>query len=236
MTNSKIIKNISGSQIQILNRLVDNNDQYNVPQNLWLELAENTIIQTLVSSGDFIVNNGEKDLSVQAGLLHLRDELLSVHEPVQYISIIGENAPAAVYLGGAAYGYSLNIGEEIYTFNHLDNLINSEPITIQLHLAIDNTEADKWIQFEYTILTTTGIADKQMNTVDAIINTDQKEIPIVSNLIFDLKKELPSIYFENEEDNLFIKIKRINPFGKSSPTNNPAIIRIDKIYNKRKIS
>lgn len=72
MSVVKIIKNISGTEAQILNRQISNNSSYNVPSHLWLELAEDNDIITKVTSGLFVVNNGTSDLSVSEGISHIK--------------------------------------------------------------------------------------------------------------------------------------------------------------------
>ena len=234
MSHKRIIKNESGASAQILNRDIDDGASYDVPTHLWLELSGDSSIHDLITSGDFVVNDGDEDLSAEAGFLHAQGRLNEAHEPIQFSPPIGINAPEAVALNGAAYGYALDIGSELYTFSHLHHPIPSEDVTFQLHMAIDNSTADRWIQFEFTFLTTTGIGDKQMNSHDAIIETAQLEVPTTPFLIFDLKTVLPAEYFENGEDNIFLKIKRITAAGKTAPTNRPVIVRVDKIYKQEK--
>jgi len=67
----KILKNVSGSTLQILNRDIENNDSYDIPSHLWLELSGDAEIRTLVEDEDIIVNDGTNDLDITEGLNHL---------------------------------------------------------------------------------------------------------------------------------------------------------------------
>ena len=230
----RIIKNLSGETKQILKRTVVNGDQFDIPPHLWLELIDNTGIFELVTSGDYVVNDGDIDLSPDAAILHLQLSVDAVHEPVEFSAIFGDNTPEVAALNEATYGLKFDIGDEIRMVTHLDNPLPTEDISLQLHLGIDNTVADRWVQFEITFLTTTGIGDKTLNTHDAVINTSQIEVPTTPYLIFDIVTLLPVEYFENGEDNIFFKIRRIDPIGKTSPENRPALVRVDKIYRRKR--
>lgn len=234
MITKRIIKNLSGVQKQILNRDVADGEYYDIPPHLWLELMDNTEVLSLISSGDYVVNDGYIDLSPDAGILHIQWRMDIIHEPVQFSNIIGDNVPRIVMLNSATYGLSFDIENELYLFSHLDNPIASEDISIQLHLALDNTLADRWVQFEITFLSTTGILDKQLNTHDAIITTSKVEVPTDTFRVFDIKTKLTSQYFQNGEDNIFLKIKRINILDKTSPINNPILVRVDQIYRRER--
>lgn len=236
MADKRILKNVSGGSLQLLNRDIDDGQQYDIPAHLWLELIDDEPIQALVTSGDLIVNDGDEDLSANAGLLHLKQRMGKSHEPIQFSPPIGENAPEPIPLNGASCGFAFNEDEELYTFTHFDNPIDGEPIDIQLHMTIDNSDADRWVQFEFTWLTTTGSLDKAMNTHDDITPTAQIEVPTTPWLIFEVKTTLPAEYFENGEDNLFLKVKRITATGKTAPTNRPVIVKIDKIYKRIKVN
>lgn len=65
----KIIRNESGETRQILNRSVVNGESYNIPANQWLKAYEDDNLKSLVSSGEYIVNDGFSDLSPAEGLI-----------------------------------------------------------------------------------------------------------------------------------------------------------------------
>ena len=64
----KRLKNNSGNSKFILSRYVDNNDYYNIPVHLWLQVNDDETIREDIVSGNLIVNNGTLDLSVSDGL------------------------------------------------------------------------------------------------------------------------------------------------------------------------
>lgn len=63
----KILRNVSGSEIQILNRQVADGESYAVQYNFWLDLAEDEYIRTLVLAAQIIVNDGIGDLDPSTG-------------------------------------------------------------------------------------------------------------------------------------------------------------------------
>lgn len=65
---TKIIRNTSGSDKQVLRRSLADGESYEIPYHLWLELADSDSIATDVTSGDLVVNDGTSDLSVTEGL------------------------------------------------------------------------------------------------------------------------------------------------------------------------
>jgi hypothetical protein len=198
-----------------------------------LNLINNNEFLQDLEDGKAVINNGIHDLDYTMGLLCLKKQIKTSHIPVEFIGVIGESSPELVILNGAVFGYKFDIGNIIYVHKHLDNFV-SPHVTLQLHLAIDNTEVNRWVKFGCHILTTTGIEDKTLNTEDIYLEFDSKEIPTDSLLIFDMKKELPISLFQNEEDNIFIGIERIEiESGKIAPINNPNLIRVDILFNQR---
>lgn len=198
-----------------------------------IRFLSDTTFLTDLNSEDAVVNNGVEDLNPEQGLLLLEGNIREAHEPMQFSPAVGVLAPAIVQIGsGPAHGYEFEIDDQMFSLTHFDGLLLNG-IYIQLHLCIDNAVTDRWIQFEFTILTTTGIEDRPLDEIDAVINTAQVEVPTNPFLIFDIKTQIPQSWFENGKDNLFIKIKRITAVGKTAPTNDPIVVRIDKIYKQR---
>lgn len=68
----KIIINNSGEQQEILGVQVADQDQYLVPKGKWLDLAEEDDIFDMVTSGDYIINNGTENLSSSSGLTWIK--------------------------------------------------------------------------------------------------------------------------------------------------------------------
>lgn len=68
MSVIKTLKNVSGQDLQLLNVVVSNNSSFTVPTHLWLELANDSNIETYINADQVIVNNGTSDLSKSDGL------------------------------------------------------------------------------------------------------------------------------------------------------------------------
>jgi len=109
----KIIKNKSGEVRDILNRRVDNNAEYNIPANLWLELVTAEELQNYVLDGDYVVNNGTADLSPTEGLVYL-----VTFQEIDYSSIIAKKTGFLVltYNGSGSHVW-LGIGDKLVPTN-----------------------------------------------------------------------------------------------------------------------
>lgn len=68
MALTKIIRNVSGADRQVINRVLANNESFTIPYHLWLECASNTTLAADISAGNLIVNDGTSDLSIAEGL------------------------------------------------------------------------------------------------------------------------------------------------------------------------
>lgn len=64
----KILKNNSGAEKQILNRMVPDAGSFTIPTYHWLELASDGGIAADIASGSLVVNDGSNDLSIAEGL------------------------------------------------------------------------------------------------------------------------------------------------------------------------
>lgn len=64
----KILKNNSGEEKQILNRMVPIAGSFTIPTNQWLKLAADTFIAEGIASGALVANDGINDLSIAEGL------------------------------------------------------------------------------------------------------------------------------------------------------------------------
>lgn len=71
----KILKNNSGQLLTLLGVQVEDQSQYDVPSHKWLELrgqlTNQEEIYTRINNGEIIVNDGNNDLSISQGLIHL---------------------------------------------------------------------------------------------------------------------------------------------------------------------
>ena len=86
MALTKILKNNSGQELQILNRQVPDGDQYNVPYGQFAKLADSTYIEGLVNIGDIIVNNGTLDLNGASAISYLK--LMEAPSPGMSYSVV----------------------------------------------------------------------------------------------------------------------------------------------------
>lgn len=68
MALTKIIRNVSGADRQVINRVLANNESFTIPYHLWLECASDTTLAADISAGNLIVNDGTSDLSIAEGL------------------------------------------------------------------------------------------------------------------------------------------------------------------------
>lgn len=237
MSQIKIIRNESGITKQILNRDVANGDSYNIAQHLWLELANADSIHTEITNGNYIVNNGSEDLSPEVGLVHIQniEGVTKVHEDAYFMPGVGILAPEPVALSNAAVGYLFGIGDKSYLQFRLDNIVGNE-VKIQLHLAIDNSTADRWVAYKSYYRTTTGSGDKTMDSHDGDIETGAIECPTTPYEIFSKVFSIPTNVFDSGEKYIFIGIERVDAslYGKTNPLLvNPALVRMCRIYWKK---
>lgn len=188
----------------------------------------------VLNSGDAVVNNGDVDLPADQGLLFLKKQLVFIHEDMDLYPAVSENAAAAIRVSSSCAGFEFEIGDEMFTQGRLDDIIGSG-VGFEAHWLIDNSDADRWIAFEISLITTTGGGDKVMTTPDIVATTDPFLVPTTPNQIFRVSGELPSVFFENGEKYIFFGIKRVDvtSLSKTNPTNNPILLRICKIYTRR---
>lgn len=64
MTITKILRNVSGSTRNVLNRQLSNNESYTIPYSQWTKLADHQPTLDDIQSGVVVVNDGTSDLSV----------------------------------------------------------------------------------------------------------------------------------------------------------------------------
>lgn len=67
----KILKNVSGTTRNVLNRQLANNESYTLPHNQWAKLAIHDSTLADIAAGLVVVNNGTSNLSISAGLAHI---------------------------------------------------------------------------------------------------------------------------------------------------------------------
>lgn len=228
-----IVKNVDSVEHQWGGKLYSASSQYSIEEVDYLRLISDSHFLESLDDELAVVNDGTEDLTKEQGLLLLQKQLKTVHEALAFSPAIGLNAPEIVSLTptSAAHGHQFEIGDELFALTHLENLVLNG-VQLQLHIAIDNSVADRWVEFEFDLLSTTGIEDKAIDGVDTTITTGPIEVPVTPFLIFDAKAGVPLSLFENGEDNLFIRVRRKAPLGKTAPTNKPVVVRIDKIHKQ----
>lgn len=233
MPKKKIITNLTGDVYQIVNRDIANTASYDIEPNLWLELAHDSEIASLVLSGDLTVNDGTDDLVSEVGVAHVTNiqGVEKSHTDVTLLPAVGENAPSFVVINGLAAGHQMEINDTIYGQSRTDNIAGGN-ISLQLHCVIDNSITDRWIQFEVKIKTTTGNLDKTLVTPDETIVIGPIEVPSTPFMIFEVQGDIPSSYFDNEEKYFLFEVKRVTATGKTAPTNNVIVWRYCKEYYK----
>lgn len=178
-----------------------------------------------------VINDGTNDMTSEQGLLFLQKQLRIVHEALQFSPAVGINAPAVVSLTptSPAHGHQFEIGDEMFALTHFDNIILNN-VQLQLHVVIDNSTSDRWVEFEFDLVSTTGILDRDISGIDVTVTTGPIEVPTTPWLIFDMKVSLPQSLFDDGRDNAFIRLRRKTPIGKTSPDEHPIVVRMDKIH------
>jgi len=230
---TKILKNNTGSTMQILNRDIPEGGQYNVPHGKWDMLADDSSIITKIENQEIIVNNGEEDLPISVAKIHVCDGALKVHRSMNILPGLGENCPALVSLNSACVGYEVEIEDKGYIRARADNIIG-DFFCIEFHFCIDNIDEDKYVSFKAYVTTTSGDGDQYLDNHDVVYEFG----PLITETdpfkIFSYKIQLPTTLFENDEKYIYVGLERVaNEEGYNNPTNNPIIVDIDQIYWKR---
>lgn len=82
----KIIKNVSGNKLSFLKKDIDNNEEYEIPSNLWLELIGNQDIYDKVENSQIIVSDGTSYLSIEKAIDHLNKTQVDIlNFPKRYV-------------------------------------------------------------------------------------------------------------------------------------------------------
>lgn len=231
MAQTKIIKNQSGLTKQILNKDVEDGSEYNVPSNLWLELAEDIVISDLVDSEDFVVNDGSMDLPANVGHSHIKTipGVIRDHSDITLLPAVTQNAPEVMRISDACIVFCMGLNDEIFGQSRFNNYAGGD-LEIQLHMAIDNSDSDRWVQFEISYITTNGFNDHQMSSALNTLVMGPIEVPTTPWRIFESVVTIPESDLSNGEHYIYIGIKRVSATGKTAPSNAPGILRYCKRY------
>lgn len=233
---ARILKNTTESDINlnVLGITILANSEVELVRQ-WYSLAgnENSMIELspLILSEDIVVNDGKNDLPPAIGIAHIQYGVGFIHEDIGLLPIVGDSAPALVEICPAAIGYEMQVGNKIYGQTRIDRLVG-DFVQIQLHMAINNDESDKWVQFEIKYFTTNGRNDsKQISQEDGTVLTELKEVPTLPYSVFESVANIPSEVFQDDEIYLFFSVKRVTPAeSKDSPENNVLALRYCKRY------
>lgn len=87
----KRLKNISGNTLQILNRDIAHNSYYEIPEQLWWELANDASTSAAVSAGQIIVNDGSQDLTIDDAL-----RLIKRYQDVEALDVSYDNSDSGL--------------------------------------------------------------------------------------------------------------------------------------------
>lgn len=230
----KILKNNTENTIQILSKDVLSQESYEINPCKWDKLSESIDIESLIQSGNIIVNNGCEDLSSVLGIEHVKTGITKVCEPVVIIPGIGDNNPELILLNHASYGYKAQIGDTGYFQVHADNLIGTD-IQVSISYCINNDQSDKWVVFEIYLLSTNGEMDKIVTNYDVNAVYGPFEVHNIPYQIKTRTVDMPPQLFNNNEKTLFFGLKRLDAtdYNKTNPTNDPIVLKICVSYYKK---
>lgn len=207
-------------------------ESYTLSTTQYSEWAANPKVLADIQSGDLIINDGNSDLNTILGELHIKSGIVFVHEDVALLPGAGVNAPGLIPVDSSAVGFNMEIGDKIYGQTRIDGLVG-DFVEFQIHYTINNSVANRNIQFELTYFTTNGRNDlKTINTPDGTITIGPDVVEDTPWLVREVVVNIPATAFQNDETYLFVGITRVDPTPLVSPTENPIILRYCKRYYK----
>lgn len=229
---TKIVKNNKASTDVWSGVTIQPTETYTIPATQYSEWAVNPKVTADIQSGDLVVNDGNSDLSAKLGELHIKSGVVFVHEDVSLLPGAGIDAPELVPVNGSAIGFNMEIGDKIFGQTRIDGLVG-DFVEIQVHYTIDNSDANKNIQFDLEYFTTDGRSDsKTIDSADGTVQLGPQVVEDTPWLVREAVVEIPSTFFQNDETYLYFGITRVDPTPLDSPTNNPLVLRYCKRYYK----
>lgn len=231
MAQRKIITNDSGSTATYGGKTLADQESYELSKFEWVRWAADNNIHNAISSGDLLVGNGSENFDVELGLAHIQNPpgIIREHSDVTLLPGFGENAPEIVRISPALIGFCMRNADEIFGETRLNNYAGGD-VQFQLHLAIDNSTADRWIQFDVHYWTTNGLDDKPANVESGTLQMGPVEVPTTPWLVFEEEVSIPASEFANGEKYLFVSIERVTATGKTAPANHPTVLRYCKKF------
>jgi hypothetical protein len=68
---TKILRNTTAENIVLINVFIPAGESVNIEYTLFAKLLQSGVVFELINSGDLVVNDGTKDLSVSEGIAHM---------------------------------------------------------------------------------------------------------------------------------------------------------------------
>lgn len=237
MAVQKIINNTTNSDIalEFVGRTVPALGSLTIPTQeyaLWAESESISEVSSLINSGDIVVSDGISNLAANVGIPHIQNikGVFFNHEDVSLLPGAGVNAPALIPVNSTSVGFNMEIGDKIYGQTRVDGLVG-DSVEFQIHYTINNSVANRHIQFELAYFTTNGVNDlKTINVADGIVTMGPQVVESTPWLVRQIVVDIPTSAFQSGENYLFLGITRKDPAPLASPTENPIVLRYCKRY------
>lgn len=233
MAQRKIVTNDSGNTVTYAGKTLLDQESYELNKFEWVRWSNDEDIHLAISSGDLLVSNGVENFNSDLGLAHIKNPagIVKEHSDITLLPGFGENAPEITEVSSALIGFCMQESDKIYGQTRFNNYVGGD-VNFQLHLAIDNSVVDRWIQFEVNFWTTNGFNDKSANVISQTLQMGPIEVPATPWLIFEANVDIPSSYFDSGEKYFFVSVKRVAATGKTAPINHPVVFRYCKEFFK----
>ena len=230
---TKIIKNQSGITRTILNKVVPNGGQIDVQSIYFNELPNNQEIISLIQSGDYIVNDGIEDLTIEAAIAHVNAGTRIVESHVELLPGVGATSPEVVQVNAATSGFKMEIGDKVFSNDKYESLVGNN-IKFNIYAIIDNSDADKWVSFDVSLKSLSNSGGGDGTSVDQTYSFGPFEVPTTPNEVFVMSGEIPSGIIDSSNSTIFFGGERtdVTNLGKQNPTNDPIVLFISKSYRK----
>jgi len=180
---TKIIKNQSGITRTILNKVVPNGGQIDVQSIYFNEIPNNQEIIDSIQSGDYVVNDGTEDLTIEAALAHINAGTRIVQSHVELLPGVGANAPEVVELSASTSGFKMEIGDKLFSNDKYESLVGNN-IEFNIYAAVDNSVADKWVSFDISLKTLNINGGGDATLTDSTYQFGPFEIPTTPYEVF----------------------------------------------------
>lgn len=230
---TKIIKNRSGSTKTILNKVVSNGDQIDAQSIYFNQLPNNQEILNLISSGDYIVNDGLSDLGIEEALAHVKVGTKLVQTWIGLLAGVGENAPEIVEVSSAAVGFKMEVGDKLFSNDKYESLVGNR-IEFSIYAIVDNSITNRWVSFDINLKTININGGDNGNTIDQTFQFGPFEVPTTPNEVFVMSGSIPSGIVTSDNSIIMLGVERTDTtqYNKTQPINDPIVLFISKTYRK----